>query len=387
MKYKIPLSKPDITNSEKKALAEVLETSSLSLGEKYKEFEKIMADFAGVKFTVAVNSGTSGLHLIIRALGIKDGDEVITTPFSFIASSNCILFEKAKPVFIDIDEKTFNIDVKKIEEKITEKTKAILAVDVFSQPADWNELQKIVKKHKLFLIEDSAEALGSEYSSTGSLRAKREKCGSFGDAAIYAFYPNKQITTGEGGMILTNNRKIAESCRSMANQGRETKDGKWLEHIRLGYNYRLDEMSCAMGIAQMKRIKEILGKRAKVAELYSKKFKNMEGVEIPFVAQGNKLSWFAYVVKLNEYLAGKKRDKIINEMAKKGIQCGNYFQTIHSQPFYKKEFRYKEGDFPIAENVSKRTLALPLFNNLKEEEIEFVVKNLKEAISLAQKIK
>ena len=209
MKYKIPLSKPDITNSEKKAVAEVLETSSLSLGEKYKEFEKIMADFAGVKFTVAVNSGTSGLHLIIRALGIKDGDEVITTPFSFIASSNCILFEKAKPVFIDIDEKTFNIDVKKIEEKITEKTKAILAVDVFSQPADWNELQKIVKKHKLFLIEDSAEALGSEYSSTGSLRAKREKCGSFGDAAIYAFYPNKQITTGEGGMILTNNRKIA----------------------------------------------------------------------------------------------------------------------------------------------------------------------------------
>ena len=387
MKYKIPLSKPDITNSEKKAVAEVLETSSLSLGEKYKEFEKIMADFAGVKFTVAVNSGTSGLHLIIRALGIKDGDEVITTPFSFIASSNCILFEKAKPVFIDIDEKTFNIDVKKIEEKITEKTKAILAVDVFSQPADWNELQKIVKKHKLFLIEDSAEALGSEYSSTGSLRAKREKCGSFGDAAIYAFYPNKQITTGEGGMILTNNRKIAESCRSMANQGREKKNGKWLEHIRLGYNYRLDEMSCAMGIAQMKRIKEILGKRAKVAELYSKKFKNMEGVEIPFVAQGNKLSWFVYVVKLNEYLAGKKRDKIINEMAKKGIQCGNYFQTIHSQPFYKKEFRYKEGDFPIAENVSKRTLALPLFNNLKEEEIEFVVKNLKEAISLAQKIK
>src|SRR3989344_3027669 len=386
MKYKIPLSKPDITNSEKKAVAEVLETSSLSLGEKYKEFEKIMADFAGVKFAVAVNSGTSGLHLIIRALGIKDGDEVITTPFSFIASSNCILFEKAKPVFIDIDEKTFNIDVKKIEEKITEKTKAILAVDVFSQPAEWQELKKIAKKHKLFLIEDSAEALGAEDSSTGSLLAKREKCGSFGDAAVYAFYPNKQITTGEGGMILTNNRKIAESCRSMANQGREKKNGKWLEHIRLGYNYRLDEMSCAMGIAQMKRIKEILGKRAKVAGIYNRRLKSIEGIEVPFVKSGNKLSWFVYVIKLSGKLSGK-RDVIIKKMAERGIQCGNYFQTIHSQPFYKKEFRYKEGDFPIAENVSKRTLALPFFNNLKEEEIEFVVKILKEAISLAQKIK
>src|SRR3989344_2031 len=227
MKYKIPLSKPDITNSEKKAVAEVLETSSLSLGEKYKEFEKIMADFAGVKFTVAVNSGTSGLHLIIRALGIKDGDEVITTPFSFIASSNCILFEKAKPVFVDIDEKTFNIDVSKIEKKITKKTKAILAVDVFSQPADWQELEKIAKKRSLFLIEDSAEALGSEQNG--------KKCGSFGDAGIFAFYPNKQITTGEGGMILTSNKKIAELCTSMANQGRKIKGGKWLEHIRLGY--------------------------------------------------------------------------------------------------------------------------------------------------------
>ena len=372
MMYKISLAKPDITEKEQKAVLEVLKTSSLSLGKKYLEFEKIMAKFAGVKYTVAVNSGTSGLHLIIRALGIGKGEEVITTPFSFIASSNCILFEGARPVFADIDEKTLNIDVKKIEEKITNKTKAILAVDVFSHPADWDELKKIAKKHKLFLIEDSAEALGSEY--------KGKKCGSFGDAGVFAFYPNKQITTGEGGMILTNNKKIADFCKSSANQGRKVEDDKWLEHVQLGYNYRLDEMSCALGIAQMKRIKEILRKRDKVASLYSEKLKDIRDVEIPYVAPKNKLSWFVYVVKLSEKLGGKKRDKIIKEMEKKGVQCGNYFQPIHLQPFYKKSFGFKTGDFPVAENVADRTLALPFYNNLTEKEIDFVVKNLNEAL-------
>ena len=371
MKYKIPLSKPDITEKEKKAVLGVLNTPNLSLGKNYLEFEKKMADFSGVKYAVAVNSGTSGLHLIIRAIGIGRGDEVITTPFSFIASSNCVLFEGARPVFVDIDEKTLNIDVKKISEKITNKTKAILAVDIFSQPADWNELKRIAKKHNLFLIEDSAEALGSEYKS--------KRCGSFGDAAVFAFYPNKQITTGEGGVILTDSKKIYELCRSMANQGREIKNGKWLEHARLGYNYRLDEMSCAMGIAQMGRLKEILRKRTRVAELYDKKLKGVDGLDVPYIKPGNKLSWFVYAVKLANNLSDK-RDKIIEEMAKRGAQCGNYFQTIHLQPFYKKEFLYKEGDFPIAENISKRTLALPFFNNLTEKEIDFVVNNLKDAL-------
>jgi len=373
--YKISLSKPDITEKEQKAVLEVLKTSSLSLGKKYLEFEKIVAKFVGVKHAVTVNSGTSGLHLIIRALGIGEGDEVITTPFSFIASSNCILFEKAKPVFVDIDEKTFNIDVKKIEEKITKKTKAILAVDVFSQPADWQELKRIAKKHKLFLIEDSAEALGSEYMG--------KKCGSFGDAGIFAFYPNKQITTGEGGIILTNNKKIADFCRSSANQGRKVVDGKWLEHIMLGYNYRLDEMSCALGIVQMQRIKEIIKKRVKVADLYNKKLKNIEGLETPHIKPGNQLSWFVYVIKLADKFGGKKKDNIMAEMVKRGIQCGKYFQTIHLQPFYKKEFGYKEGSFPIAENISKRTIALPFHSNLSEKEIDFVVENLKKILSNA----
>ncbi|MBU4205070.1 DegT/DnrJ/EryC1/StrS aminotransferase family protein, partial [Patescibacteria group bacterium] len=250
MSYKIPLSKPDIKESDKKEVLKVLKTDFLSLGPKLKKFEKEIAKFAGVKYAVGVNSGTAALHLIVRALGLKEGDEVITTSFSFISSSNCILYEGANPVFIDIDEKTFNIDVKKIEEKITKKTKAILAVDVFGKPAEWNALTKIAKKHNLFLIEDSAEALGSEFGG--------KKCGSFGNAAIFSFYPNKQITIGEGGMVLTHNKEIADLCRSMANQGRRVSNGEWLEHVRLGYNYRLDEMSAALGLSQLKRIKEII---------------------------------------------------------------------------------------------------------------------------------
>jgi len=368
----IPLSKPDITDLEKSAVQEVLNTSSLSLGKKYIEFQDAIADFTGVRYAVAVNSGTSALHLIVRSLGIGKGDEVITTPFSFVASANCILYEGATPVFVDINPVTFNIDSSKIEEKITKKTKAILGVDVFSHPADWDALKKIAKKHKLFLIEDSAEALGSTY--------KGRQCGSFGDAAVFAFYPNKQITTGEGGAVLTNNKKIADLCQSMANQGRKVEGGKWLEHVRLGYNYRLDEMSAALGIAQMERIKKILQKRKQVANWYNKKLKNIKELEIPHVDPGNKLSWFVYVVKLSEKFAGKKRDAIIKEMAKQGIQCSNYFHPIHLQPFYKKGFSYTMGDFPVTENVGARTLALPFFNNLKEEEINTVVAALKEII-------
>src|SRR3989344_5062146 len=222
---RIPLAKPDITERERQAVLEVLRTSDLSLGKKHIELQNLMAKYAGVKYAVAVNSGTSGLHLIIRALGIKNGDEVLTTPFSFIASSNCILYEGAKPVFVDIRGDTFNINPELVEGLITPKTKAILAVDVFSHPADWDALEKIAKKHNLFLIEDSAEALGSEYlpadrqgKGNPSTRLRVRKCGSFGDAAVFAFYPNKQTTTGEGGMVVTNNKKIAELCQSMANQ-------------------------------------------------------------------------------------------------------------------------------------------------------------------------
>lgn len=372
MNWKIPLSKPEITNSDRKEVLKVFKTSFLSLGPKLKEFEDKITKYVGVKYAIGVNSGTSALHLIIRALGIKDGDEVITAPFSFISSANCILYERAKPVFVDIDEKTLNIDPKKIEKKITKKTKAILAVDIFGRPAEWDKLTEIAERHKLFLIEDSAEAFGSEFGG--------KKCGSFGDAAIFSFYPNKQITTGEGGMILTNNKKIADLCRSMTNQGRKINGGKWLEHVRLGYNYRLDEMSAALGVAQLKKIKEILKKRERVATLYYQKLKNFSEVELPFIAPNVKLSWFVYVIRLVKKFSQKERDKAIKEMAKRGVQCGNYFQPIHLQPFYRKMFNYKLGVFSVCESVSQRTIALPFYNNLTEKEINFVVESLKEII-------
>lgn len=378
--YKIPLSKPDITNKDRQEVLKVLKTNFLSLGPKLKKFEEKIADFTGVKYAIAVNSGTAALHLIIRALGIKDGDEVITTSFSFISSSNCILYEKAKPVFVDIGNDTLNINPELVEGSITSRTKAILAVDVFGRPADWDRLIEIAKKHKLFLIEDSAEALGSEYGSTSSPQAKRKKCGSFGDAATFSFYPNKQITTGEGGMILTNNKKVADDCRSMANQGRKTDGGRWLEHIRLGYNYRLDEMSAALGVSQLSRIKKILKKREKIVKLYNQKFKDFKFIGVPDLEKNKKISWFVYVVKLFGK-AAEKRDKVIFEMAKRGIRCSNYFYPIHLQPFYKEEFHYIEGILPITEDIGKRTLALPFFNNMNEKEINFVVKNLKEVIN------
>ncbi len=369
---KIPLSKPDITDIEKKKVLEVLETSYLSLGPQLKEFEEKIAEYAGVKYAIAVNSGTSALHLIVRALDIKDNDEIITTPFSFISSSNCALFERAKPVFVDINSETLNIDVSKIEEKINEKTKAILAVDVFGNPANWDELKEIAVKHNLYLIEDSAEALGSIYNG--------KRCGSFGDAGIFAFYPNKQITTGEGGVVLTNQKMIADKCYSMTNQGRRVENSKWLEHIRLGYNYRLDELSCALGIAQLSRIEEILNKRKTVAGIYNNKLKDVPEVKIPNFFFEKTTSPFVYVIILEDNFSEKDRDVIVEEMNKKDIQCGFYFQPIHLQPFYREMFGYTDNDFPITEKISQRTIALPFFNDLKEEEIVYVVENLKQII-------
>ena len=368
----IPLSSPDITDLEIEYVTKVLRTPNLSLGSKLVEFETKMAEFVGVKYAIAVNSGTSALHLIIRALGIKDGDEVITTPFSFIASANCILFEKAEPVFVDIDPLTLNIDVNRIEERITEKTKAILAVDIFGYPAEWNRLEQIAKEYKLKLIEDSCEALGAEY--------KGRKAGTFGEAAAFSFYPNKQMTTGEGAVIVTNDREVANLCRSMRNQGRGNSDD-WLEHQRLGYNYRLSDINCALGIAQLERIEELLGKREQVAQMYNIKLKDWQEVGIPFSCPEVKRSWFVYVVVLEDRYSKGNRDKILQELRKRGIGCSNYFTPIHLQRFYVETFGFRQGDFPVTEHISERTVALPFYNNLGEPEIDLVVQSLKEIVS------
>jgi perosamine synthetase len=369
---KIPLSKPDITDLEIEYVTQVLKTPNLSLGPKLVEFETKMAKFIGVKHAVAVNSGTSALHLIIKSLGIKDGDEVITTPFSFISSANCILFERAKPIFVDIDPLTLNIDVNRIEEKITAKTRAILAVDVFGYPADWDRLERITQQHRLQLIEDSCEALGAEY--------KGKKAGTFGEAATFAFYPNKQMTTGEGGVITTDNKILAATCRSLRNQGRTDSD-EWLEHERLGYNYRLSDINCALGIAQMERIGELLAKRERAARMYDARLKDWPEAAIPFSSPGVKRGWFVYVIVLADGYSRDNRDRILAGLRKRGIGCGNYFTPIHLQPFYVKLFGFKPGDFPITERVSVRTIALPFYGNLGEAEIDFVVQNLKEIVA------
>lgn len=373
---KIPLSSPDINERDIQSVNDVFKNRFLSIGPKILEFEKIIGEYTGGKYAIAVNSGTSALHLIVRGLGIGDGDKVITTPFSFIASSNCILFERAEPLFIDIEQQTLNLDPERIEEFLRNKSKeelerikAMLVVDVFGQPADWDRFIEISEKYNLLLIEDSAEALGSEY--------KGKKCGTFGEAGVFAFYPNKQITTGEGGIVITDNESLAKLSRSMRSQGRG-ESGEWLDHERLGYNYRMDELSAALGCSQMERIEEIIKKRANVAQMYNNKLAEIDEVIIPFIApETTKMSWFVYVVRLDRSV---DRDNIIKFLLQEGIQCKPYFTPIHLQPFYKDIFGFKKGDFPITEDVSSRTIALPFFNNIKEEQIEYVVEKLKEGI-------
>jgi perosamine synthetase len=368
----IPLARPDITDADREAVLEVLRGPTLAMGPRVAAFEQAMAEFAGVRHAVATNSGTSALHLIVRALGLQDGDEVITTPFSFVASSNCLLFERARPVFADIERKTLNLDPARVEAAITRHTKAILAVDVFGHPADWPTLEAIAQRHKLLLIEDSAESLGSALSE--------RRCGSFGRAAVFAFYPNKQITTGEGGMVLTSDDRVAALCRSLVSQGR-SESGEWLLHARLGYNYRMDEMSAALGLAQLERFEEILAARAQVASWYAEALASVKGVEAPCVASGVTMSWFVYVVRLAEGFTREDRDWVLRGLETRGIGCRNYFQPIHLQPFYRDLLGTKEGDFPITESVAARTIALPFYNRLSRGEVETVVEALAELVA------
>jgi len=363
----IPLSGPDITSKEIEAVVSVLKTKYLSLGPKLTLFEEKFAQYIGVKYAVALNSGTSALHLCVRALGIHDGDEVITTPFSFVASTNCFLFERAKPVFVDIDPDTLNIDEDEIEAKITKKTKAILPVHVFGYPANMKKIRQIAKKHNLYIIEDACEAIGAEIGG--------RKAGTFSDCAVFAFYPNKQMTTGEGGMLVTNNRKIAETARSLRNQGRDSM--AWLTHNRLGYNYRLSDINCALGLAQLDRISQLLSKREKIALKYKNALADIDEIILPpLTSKSVKRSWFVFVIRLKDDFSSKQRDELIELLKANGIGCNVYFPTIHLQP-YLKEYGFKKGDFPITEAVSERTIALPFFNNLADNEINYVVKQLK----------
>jgi len=367
--FKIPLARPDITQKDIDAVVKVLRTPHLSLGPKLSEFEGKIAEFTGTQYAVAVNSGTSGLHLCVRSLGIQEGDEVITTPFSFVASANVMLYERAQPVFVDIDPETLNIDVSRVEERVGDATRALLPVHVFGYPCDMEPLVEIAVRHHLKIIEDACEAIGAEYNG--------QKVGTFGDCGVFAFYPNKQMTTGEGGAIVTDDAKIAQACRIMRNQGRES---RWLDHPHLGFNYRISDINCALGIAQLERIHETLDRRERVAQMYHDRLKELDSLRILGSSPSVKRSWFVYVVILDERFTREDRNGIISALGDKGIQTNDYFVPIHLQPFYRKMFGYKRGDFPVAESISDRTIALPFYNYLGETEISYVCEHLEKEL-------
>jgi perosamine synthetase len=371
----IYLSRPDITAKEIDAVCEVLRSPNLSLGPKLAEFERAFAGYIGTKRAVAVNSGTSGLFLCMLALRIGPGDEVITTPFTFIASATSIMMAGARPVFVDIDPVSLNIDTAKIEPAITENTKTILPVEVFGNPAGLDRLCEIAQKHNLPVIEDSCEALGSALNG--------KKVGAFGKMSVFGFYPNKQITTGEGGMILTDDDTLADLCVSLRNQGR-SKDTGWLSHERLGYNFRLSDINCALGMVQLSRIDQIKVKRRQVANWYQEMLAEEDRLIVPAEPDGCDLSWFVFVVRLKENFTLERRNRILRAMRNENIQVGDYFPPVHLQPFIVEQFGFKPGDFPVTEAVSKSTIALPFYNNLSKDEVAVVCNTLKKVLDKNQ---
>ena len=364
---KIPLSAPDITEAEIEAVVAVLRSSRLSLGPVTEQFEAQVAATVSVPHAIAVSSGTAGLHLCIRALDIGDGDEVIVPSFAFIAAANAIRYERAMPVFVDIDPVTLNIDPQRIEDAITPRTRAIMAVHTFGVPAEMSAILEIAARHGLVIIEDACEAIGAEYEG--------RKAGSIGHAGVFAFYPNKQITTGEGGVVVTRDEAFAKRIRALRNQGRyETDD--WFQHSELGYNYRISEIHCALGLAQMMRLEEILKKREGVACAYHERLSRCPDVVLPPAClRDGRISWFVYVVRV---ALGLNRDGIMKGMTEAGIGCGRYFAPIHLQPGYA---GWRDlGDLTVTVAEAQRTIALPFFNNLGSEAINQVCETLEKLL-------
>ncbi len=376
------MSSPDLTSAEQEAVAAVMRTPMLSMGSQISRFEAAVQDYTGSKHAIGVNSGTAGLHLCIRAAGIGDGDLVITTPFSFVASANVLLFERAVPVFVDVEPRTGNIDpylVKAAAQDIAQggraaqawlprqgarvdaPLKAVLPVDVFGQPADMDFINQTARQYGLKVIEDSCEALGATY--------KGRQAGTLGEFGVFGFYPNKQITTGEGGMIITEDDEAAAMMRALRNQGRAPGD-TWLQHTHLGYNYRLDELSAALGVVQMGRLDEIIDKRARVAGWYNQRISEIPGLEAPKIAQSTtRVSWFVYVVR---FAPGIDRDAIAKALGQQGIPARPYFLPIHLQPYMAERFGYQPGDFPATEDLGRRGLALPFSGVMSEAQVERV---------------
>lgn len=361
------MAKPEIDEADVAAVVEVVRSGHLSLGPKVLEFEAAFCKYIGTKHALAVSSGTTALHLIVKAMGIGPGDEVLVPSFTFVSSVNAILFEGATPVFVDIDPVTHNVCVKDLEQKVTKKTKAILAVDVFGHPADWVEINRIADKYDLWTIDDSCEALGAKLDG--------KMIGTFADASTFAFYPNKQMTTGEGGMIVTDDDVLAEKMRSYRNQGRPAM-GQWLEHTMIGYNYRLSDIASALGITQLAKIDKMLAHRAEVAKWYNEEFSSFKYLSTQVIKDNVDMSWFVYVVKLDH---GLDRDRLIQRLADQGVPARAYFNPIHVQP-YLKDYTHRAEELTHTLDAASRTLALPFHGQMDLVQVKFVANTVKSLV-------
>jgi perosamine synthetase len=365
----IPLSSPWLDEREEELVADVLRSGRLSLGPTIDRFEEAFAERVGAPYAAAVSSGTAGLHLLCVAAGVQPGDEVVTSPYSFVASANCAIYEGATPVFADIDRRTLNLSPESVEASITDRTRAVVAVDIYGYPCELDELRAVCEAHGVALIQDACEALGARY--------KGEPVGSQGPSAVFAFYPNKQITTGEGGMVTTHSEQQWRLLRSLRNQGRADSGG-WLEHARLGFNYRIDDVRAAIGLAQLEKLDAILEARTQVAARYSSLLESVPGLELPCEDDAeHERSWFVYVVTLPE---GADREGVIASLTERGVQTARYLPCIHLQPYMQERFGYRVGLCPVAEDAAARTLALPFHARLDEDDQVYVAEALRAAL-------
>jgi perosamine synthetase len=369
----IPVARPQVGEREEELLLETLRSRRLSLGPRLAEFEQALGSRVGVEHVSAVASGTAGLHLALRAAGVEAGDEVVTTPFSFVASANSILYEGAKPVFCDIDRRTLNIDPEAAAAAAGERTTGLLPVHIFGYPAAMGRIEALAAQHGLWIVEDACEALGAEHGDG-------QRVGARGNLSVFAFYPNKQLTTGEGGAVISPGAAGKARIDSERNQGRAPDMG-WLDHDRLGFNYRLSDLACALGLAQLERLDAMLTARARIAALYNEALAGVEGLELPCPDRdGDRRSWFVYVVQLP---AGVDRDETIGELRTRGIDSKPYLPAIHLMSFYRERFGHREGEFPVCEDVARRSLALPFFPELSDGEVERVTTALGEVLAAA----
>jgi perosamine synthetase len=370
----IPLARPSLSAREEELVLESLRSGRLALGPRLPEFERALSGRLGDLPVSAVSSGTAGLHLAIREAGVQAGDEVVTSPFSFVASANCLLYENAKPVFCDIDPRTLNLDPEAAAAATGERTTGLLPVHIFGYPADMPALERLAGERGLWMVEDACEALGA-------IHADGTPVGARGHLSVFGFYPNKQVTTGEGGAVVCPDEAAKERIDSERNQGRAPDMG-WLDHDRLGFNYRLDDLSCALGIAQVERLGELLAGRARVAALYGEALAGIEGLDLPCPDEdGDRRSWFVYVVQLPR---GVNRDDAVVAMRERGVDTKPYLPAIHLMSFYRERFGHREGEFPVCEEVAARSLALPFFPELSDGEVEQVAAALRGVVESAQ---